>query len=103
MTDAFYDAITVRIYAHMIDYTTDASGKVLSGNARSPRSFTEYWTFIRRRDARSSDKQNDQCPNCAAPLKINMAGICQYCGGKISSGDFDWVLSRIEQDESYQG
>ena len=103
MADAFYDAITVRIHAHMIDYTTDASGKVLSGNARSPRSFTEYWTFIRRRDARSSDKQNDQCPNCAAPLKINMAGICQYCGGKISSGDFDWVLSRIEQDESYQG
>ncbi len=31
-----------------------------------------------------------------------MAGICDYCGAKITSGDFDWVLSRIEQDEAYE-
>jgi hypothetical protein len=34
-------------------------------------------------------------------LKINMAGICEYCHGKLTSGEFDWVLSRIEQDVSY--
>jgi len=43
------------------------------------------------------------CPNCAAPLKVNNAGVCQFCGGKITSGEFDWVLSKIEQDESYAG
>ena len=32
-----------------------------------------------------------------------MAGLCEYCHGKITNGDFDWVLSRIEQDESYRG
>ena len=43
------------------------------------------------------------CPNCGALLKINMAGVCEYCNGKLSSGAFDWVLSRIEQDEAYTG
>ena len=102
-TDAFYEAITVRIFASMIDYTVDASAKVVCGNPRAPRLFTEYWTFMRRRGGRASDKENDRCPNCGAPLQINMAGICEFCSGKITSGEFDWVLSRIEQDESYQG
>lgn len=43
------------------------------------------------------------CPNCGAPLKVNVSGVCGFCGGKITSGEFDWVLSRIEQDESYVG
>ena len=46
---------------------------------------------------------NLNCPNCGAPLKVNNAGVCEFCGGKITSGEFDWVLSRIEQDESYAG
>jgi hypothetical protein len=32
-----------------------------------------------------------------------MAGVCEYCQGKVTSGEFDWVLSRIEQDEAYRG
>jgi hypothetical protein len=32
-----------------------------------------------------------------------MAGVCEYCLGKITSGDFDWVLSRIEQEKAYVG
>jgi hypothetical protein len=44
------------------------------------------------------------CPSCGAPLdNVNAAGICGYCDGKITSGRFDWVLSRIEQAEAYQG
>jgi ferredoxin len=31
-----------------------------------------------------------------------MAGSCTHCHAKITSGEFDWVLSRIEQDESYR-
>ena len=43
------------------------------------------------------------CPSCGAPLKIEMAGNCSYCRAKVTSGDFDWVLSRIEQDDVYDG
>ena len=48
-------------------------------------------------------KPPENCPNCGAPLKVSMAGICEYCGGKVTSGNFDWVLSRIQQDEAYGG
>jgi len=32
-----------------------------------------------------------------------MAGNCEYCGSLVAGGDFDWVLSRIEQDDVYAG
>jgi len=36
-------------------------------------------------------------------LKVNVSGVCAFCGGKIISGEFDRVLSPIEQGESYVG
>jgi hypothetical protein len=102
--DKFYNSITVRIGAQGYDYTVDDSGRVVSGSKTQLRHWTEYWTFIRNRDAKPQAAGSDlNCPNCGAPLKVNAAGICEFCGGKITSGEFDWVLSRIEQDESYQG
>jgi hypothetical protein len=102
-SDRFYDAITCRVYASMIDYTTDKGGKLLCGSKGKPRSFSEYWTFIRGRGIGGHDRSDDQCPSCGAGLKINMAGRCEYCNSKITTGKFDWVLSTIEQDESYSG
>jgi hypothetical protein len=103
-SDQFYDALTARIFANMLDYTVDAQGKVVTGSRNRKRRFSEYWTFIRRRGVQENEKPAANCPNCGAPLdNVNMAGTCQYCGGKITSGNFDWVLSRIEQDEAYNG
>jgi predicted lipid-binding transport protein (Tim44 family) len=102
-SDAFYDAVTFRIFASMRDYTTDEQGKLVCGHKAAPRGFSEYWTFIRRHGVTKKDKDDQHCPNCGAPLKVNMAGVCEYCRGKITSGEFDWVLSRIEQDEAYEG
>jgi ribosomal protein L24E len=102
--DAFYNAITLRIGAQGYDYTVDESGKIVSGSKSKLRYWTEYWTFIRNRKARPAPASADlNCPNCGAPLKVNNAGVCEFCGGKITSGEFDWVLSKIEQDESYSG
>lgn len=102
--DAFYNSITVRIWAEGYDYTIDKTGKIVSGSNKKLRRWSEYWTFIRNRNSRPSHARADlNCPNCGAPLKINVTGICEYCHGKVTSGDFDWVLSKIEQDESYAG
>ena len=102
--DAFYNAITLRIWAEGLDYTVDGNGKVVAGSQTNLRRWSEYWTFIRNRGSKSESARADlNCPNCGAPLKINAAGVCEYCSGKITSGDFDWVLSKIEQDESYAG
>ncbi len=103
--DAFYEAATVRIKARMVDYTVDKSGNVVGGHKTKPRTFTEYWTFIRtagKESARQGDLEH--CPACGAPLdKISQTGVCGYCDAKIASGAHDWVLSSIEQDESYRG
>jgi predicted lipid-binding transport protein (Tim44 family) len=42
------DYITVRLHAHMLDYTVDTkSGAVVSGSDSQPIEFEEYWTFAR--------------------------------------------------------
>jgi hypothetical protein len=102
--DAFYQGITLRIWAQGRDYTVDANGHVVSGSKQNLRRWSEYWTFIRNRKAKHGPAHADlNCPNCGSPLKVNASGICEFCGGKITSGEFDWVLSKIEQDDSYAG
>ncbi len=87
----------------MCDYTADEQSKLITGSKDTPRRFSEFRIFIRRRGVDAKAKDDEHSPNCGAPLKVNMAGGCQYCQGKVTSGAFDWVLSRIEQDEAYQG
>ena len=67
------------------------------------RAYTEYWTLIRGTHRRGPTRTDLACSNCGAPLDVNMAGHCKYCSQKVTTGDFDWVLSRIEQDEVYAG
>lgn len=50
-SDAYFDAITVRLHATCIDYTVTDSGSLVSGDRSAPRAYTEYWTFVREREA----------------------------------------------------
>jgi len=102
-SDKFYDAITYRLRASMVDYTVNADGDVMCGSKRKSTTFSEYWTLVRGRECGGHDKGDGACPNCGAELKISMAGECEYCGSKLTSGQFDWVLSEIQQDEEYAG
>jgi len=102
--DAYYECVTVRIGAKMRDYTVDGSGKVVEGDKNVLRTFSEYWTFIRAAGfTKDSTDEEKNCPNCGAPLKVSMAGVCEYCESKVTSGEFYWTVSLIEQDESYSG
>ena len=97
-----FDDVMVRIDATCADYEIDeTTGKIVFGDRR-PESFTEYWTFQRGVGVKTSGKSGTlekQCPNCGAPLKVNAVGECDYCKAAVTSGKFDWVLSRIEQPE----
>ena len=97
--DRFYAAVTVRIFASMVDQTVDAAGRVVGG-AAAPRVFTEYWTFVRTRSAAT---ERVSCPSCGAALAAGQVGLCPYCGSLVGAGAFDWILSRIDQDEDYTG
>jgi predicted lipid-binding transport protein (Tim44 family) len=102
--DAWYESVTVRFWASSKDWVEDSRGKVVGGNKDRDRKFSEYWTFVRA--IGSGDKSADpaHCPSCGAPLdKVNAAGKCGYCDTVITTGKFDWVLSRIDQTEVYRG
>jgi predicted lipid-binding transport protein (Tim44 family) len=101
-SDKFYDAITVRVFATCFDWTLNAKDERVGGSANELRRYSEYWTFIRGVARKGKPKIDDGCPNCGADVaEINMSGVCSTCKVKVTNGDFDWVLSRIEQDEVY--
>ncbi len=102
--DRFFDAVTVRLWATSLDYTLrDSDGHVVCGSRTRERRYTEYWTLIRSSKKKGPTQTERVCPSCGAPLEINMVGVCKYCKVKVTAGDFDWVLTRIEQDEVYAG
>jgi hypothetical protein len=102
--DRHYDALTVRLWGTGRDTTVrQATGEVVSGDPKRDRAYSEYWTLIRGAGVKGAPRADKSCPNCGAPLDVNMAGQCEHCGAKVTSGEFDWVLSKIEQDDSYTG
>ena len=94
--DAYYESVTVRIWASMRDSVVNEAGDVVGDDRKQARRFTEYWTFLRRSGARRPAGGTDQCPSCGAALELSLVGICGYCQTKVVSGDFGWVLSAIE-------
>lgn len=104
-TDRFYESITVRIFATGYDYIEDKNGKVIAGKSQTKRDYSEYWTFIRKIGVEKPESEFNakRCPSCGAPVKMGQSGVCDYCGSKVTQGDFGWVLSRITQDEVYFG
>jgi predicted lipid-binding transport protein (Tim44 family) len=96
-----FDDITVRIVASAADFEVDAGNKIVFGD-RTVRPFTEDWTFQRSVGVATSQKPGtleNTCPSCGAPVALNQIGECRYCKAAVTSGKFDWVVSRIEQDE----
>jgi predicted lipid-binding transport protein (Tim44 family) len=102
--DRHYDAVTVRLWATGNDYTVSLpDGRVVGGSKSRGRAYSEYWTLVRAAGVRGAPRADLACPNCGAQLTAGMGGACEHCGAVVTRGDFDWVLSKIEQDESYAG
>ena len=102
--DRSYDSLTVRIWGKGKDYVVRTeSDELVRGSKSRDRSYSEYWTLIRSAARRGPAQAAASCSNCGAPLKVSTGGTCEYCGAHLSLGEFDWVLSKIEQDDSYRG
>jgi len=100
-SDAHLDMITARILATCADYDVEVtSGKVVRGDKHTMRPFQEDWVFQRSSSATTKaagGTLEEKCPNCGAPLDVDLAGVCHYCKAPVMSGQFDWVLARIDQ------
>lgn len=103
-SDASYDTVTVRVNAACADYDVDDnSGRIVRGNKRVE-PWSEDWTFQRSSSATTKPAGGTlsaKCPNCGAPLDLDLAGECKYCKAPVSSGQYDWVLARIAQVPGY--
>lgn len=99
-SDQTYDTLTIRFLAACSDYDVDVnSGKVVRGD-RSVEQWSEDWVFQRSSSATTNPKGgtlSQKCPNCGAPLDLDLAGVCSYCRAPVMSGKYDWVLTRIDQ------
>jgi hypothetical protein len=101
--DGEYDVIQVRIAAAIndafvceLDHSLDSEGD---------ESFVEYWSFIRKQHPTTEGDiyQQNGCPSCGASLPPDMGELCrcQYCQVMVNSGEFDWVLAEITQEDDY--
>jgi predicted lipid-binding transport protein (Tim44 family) len=96
-----YDDITVRISAAAADFEVDRDNHIVFGD-RVVRPFTEDWTFQRSVGVATTQKPGtleNTCPNCGAPIALTQIGECRYCKAAVTSGKFDWVVSRIAQED----
>jgi predicted lipid-binding transport protein (Tim44 family) len=97
-----FDDLTVRVSAAAADFEIDKDNKIVFGD-RTVRPFTEDWTFQRSVGVATTGKPGtleNTCPGCGAPIALTQIGECRYCKAAVTSGKFDWVVSRIEQDDA---
>jgi hypothetical protein len=98
-----YDSVKMLIEASCIDYTVDErTGELVNpaelGDGKTPTTFQEYWTFMRKAGVQSKmDASIQKCPNCGGPVTDGNYVKCSYCGVQLNDPTLDWVLMRIEQ------
>jgi predicted lipid-binding transport protein (Tim44 family) len=97
------DYVKVMLTATVIDYTIDErTGQIVNpdvlGDGKTPKTFDEYWTLVRKVGAQTkSDATIQKCPNCGGPVTDGNYVKCAYCGTMMNDPALDWVLLRIEQ------
>lgn len=99
--DGDKELLIVDLQATMKDYIVDANTQaVLEGDKDRYWEMKYYLTFMRKKgvktDPSTSNKSTTNCPNCGAPTEITSAGQCSYCRSVITTGEHDWVLTKME-------
>jgi len=67
---------------------------------------TEYWTYIKRSDAKAHSVDlyhTNNCPNCGASLENNLGEVsrCSSCNTLTNNAEYDWILSEVTQADDY--
>ena len=109
-TSQSYHTLHVKLNASARDITVPVT---LSDQEKQKRAgkadvitFTEIYSFTRKRGVHTDPTKNllaGQCPNCGyIPDNFGESNKCQSCGSVYNSGEYDWVLSEITQEEEWE-
>lgn len=84
--------ITTQYIIEFYDYIINKqTGAVLRGSSTRKLRMHYEFTFIM---TDNETAKVDKCPNCGAPVNVNSAGTCEYCGSKIVGENTNWVISK---------
>ena len=105
VSDDGRDSATVRFRAASANYDVDdASGRVVRGNHQM--AFWEQdWVFQRSGKVTTDGEGagGQRCPNCGAPLDVDIAGVCKKCKASVRGSDADWMVLRAGQAQHVPG
>jgi hypothetical protein len=94
------DHIIVELSTRITTYTTDdETGEVVRGNPNLEKFMTYEWDVCRTTGVKTGEADPMQvvnCPNCGAPVNVNMSARCPYCDSVITLFEHDWVLYSIK-------
>lgn len=102
-TDGRYQVAEIAFSFTMDDSFISDKYPVFNESAKADTD-TEYWIFVKSINDKHADLyNNNNCPNCGAPIEIQIGEICRCsnCNTLLNSASYDWVLSEIVQKESY--
>lgn len=93
------DVLVARVSARFTNYVlSDDTGELVRGS-RTAEKFMEYEWRLERSSGRVTGVTPgvtvQNCPNCGAPVNVNRAAKCEYCGSVLTVDSFDWVVSGI--------
>lgn len=93
------DVIVAELETEITDYViSDDTGEVVRGNKDARRIMQYEWSLVRQSGVTSGAEEDltKVCPNCGAPLTLNAAGECEYCGSILTMEARDWAVSAIK-------
>ncbi|MEG2310744.1 MAG: Tim44-like domain-containing protein [Clostridia bacterium] len=100
--DGDMEIIVIELQAVMNDYVIDEiTKKILDGDKTRDWHMKYKMVFARKNGVKTqtltSNKSTTNCPNCGAPTQITSSGQCEYCCSIITTGEHDWVLTKLEK------
>jgi hypothetical protein len=95
-SDPHFDTVVVRLTLAAADYDVAAVTGALVRGSRVPITWTEDWVFQRSPSSGHLSMAPGVCPQCGAPIEVDVAGVCGRCDAELNGAPPDWLLSRID-------
>ena len=94
------DHMILKVETRIVDYTlNDQTGALVSGSRNREKFMVYEWDMSRTTGVPTLKKAGINkiiCPNCGAPLDINVSARCEYCNSVIESSEHDWAICSIK-------